>query len=70
MKKKPFLDHVDNYSRTVYDNPGFNLSVGEMMKLFKGCLSMTVHMEKNPIKEGFKSLVICNTVTGFILYLT
>ena len=39
-----------------------------MMKLFKGCSSMTIRMKQKPIKEGFKFLAICDTVTGFVFY--
>ena len=38
------------------------------MKLFKGYSSMTVWMKMKPIREGFKFLVICDTVSGFIFY--
>ena len=29
---------------------------------------MIVWMKKKPIKEGFKFLAICDTVTGFVFY--
>ena len=56
------------FSRTVCDHPWFNLSLDEMMKLFKGQLSMTVQIKEKPIKERFKFLAIYDTVTGFIFY--
>ena len=67
-KAKLFLDHVNDFSRTVCEHPGFNLSLDEMMKLFKGRSSMTVQMKQKPIKEEFKFLAICDTVTGFVFY--
>ena len=62
------VDYVKGFTRTVCEHPGFNLSLDEMMKLFKGCSSMTIRMKQKPIKEGFKFLAICDTVTGFVFY--
>ena len=57
-KVKIFLNNVNNFSRTVCEHPGFNLSLDEMMKLFKGQSSMTVGMKKKPTKERFKFLAM------------
>ena len=47
-KAKLFLDHVNKFSRTVCDHPGFNLSLDYIMiKLFKGRLSMNIQMGKS-----------------------
>ena len=63
-----FLDQVNDFSRTVCEHPGLNLSLDEMTKLFKSCSSKTVWMKKKPIIEGFKFLAIYDTIIGFVIY--
>ena len=53
-KAKLFLDCVNDFNRVVSEYRGLNLSLDEMIKLFKGCSSMTVQMKKKPIKEEYK----------------
>ena len=63
-----FLYHINKFSKTICDHPGFNISHDEVIKLFEGQSYMTVRMKKKPVKEAFKFLAISDTVTDFIFY--
>lgn len=67
-KASLILDHVNEFSKTVYEYPGFNLSIDEMMKLFKDRSHQTVQMRCKPIKEGFMFYALCDSTTGFVYY--
>ena len=65
-KASLILNHVNKFSKTVCIYPGFNLSIDEIIKLFKGRSFQTVQMKCKPIKEGFKFYALCDSTTGFV----
>ena len=67
-KVKFILDWVNKFSRTHCVYPGFAISIGEMMKLFKGRSNMTHRMKKKPIKEGFKFYTMVCALSGYCFF--
>ena len=62
-----FVDHVNKTSQFLF-KPGTNISLDEMMRLFKGRSKQTYMMRQKPIKKGFKFWAVSDTVSGFCYF--
>ena len=61
-----FVNHVNKVSQKLCKNPGWMLSIDEMLRKFKGRSSQTVRMKFKPDKEGYKFMAICCAQSGFV----
>ena len=67
-KAKFMLDWVKRFAQTHCVHPGFDISIDEMMKLFKGQSNMTHKMKKKPITEGFKFYTMVYALNGYCFF--
>ena len=65
-KVEYLIDHTLNVSQKHCCFPGWNVSIDEMMRKFKGRSLEMVRINNKPIKEGFNFFSLSDTSTGYV----